>query len=183
MKTRKKPILAMSGQDKARFYSKIRQGTPDECHEWTACLDSGGYGLFRVGAYDTMAKAPRVAYMLHHNIELPPRDAYAKTFVLHTCDNRKCCNPAHLYLGTNQDNMDDMNSKGRGVFVGNPPVLPGEANGRAILCEADVRWIRAFCATKANRSEAVRKQLSERFGISFNSIRDVIDGRSWRHIV
>lgn len=170
----KKPLLAMSDKDKARFYSKIRPGAPDECHEWTASCSIGGYGRFGT-APGTMVYAHRVAYMLHHHVELPPRDPYSKTFVLHTCDNPKCCNPAHLYLGTAQNNTNDMKRRGRSLI--------GEASGSAILSEDDVRSIRAFYAVKANRGALGREYLSQRYGISFNSIGDITGGRSWKHVV
>jgi hypothetical protein len=73
-----------------------------ECWLWTASLFVGGYGRF--GAQ----RAHRVSWELHHG-EVPEG-----LFVLHRCDNPRCVNPGHLFLGTQTDNMRDMWAKRRG---------------------------------------------------------------------
>ncbi len=192
MKKRLKPILSMSGSDIDRFYSKIDTRSPDDCHNWTACISTGGYGLFRVGCYDAMIHAHRVAYMLHHQVELPEDHGKSDTCVLHTCDNRRCCNPAHLWLGSRADNTKDCAAKGRIVTNpdNKPPVGVGEKNGRAILTEDDVRYIRrahAECPlgtrwTPNNSRTALLERLASQFGLSKTSIRDITGRRSWKHV-
>lgn len=89
-----------------RFWSKVKMGEPDECWEWQAYFRGGGYGGFQW--LGKPWKSHRVAWILT-NGEVPDG-----LWVLHTCDNPACCNPAHLWLGTRSDNVRDMCAKGRG---------------------------------------------------------------------
>jgi hypothetical protein len=88
-----------------RFFSKLGEETETGCRLWQAGKFSDGYGCFHIGkvAY----KANRVAYMIYHG-HLP-----VDLMVLHTCDTPECCAKQHLFLGTHQDNIDDMVKKGR----------------------------------------------------------------------
>ena len=89
----------------ARFWPKVdRSGGLGACWPWTGATGDRGYGHFWDGA--RYRHASRVAWILTHEDPGP-------LFVLHRCDNPPCCNPAHLFLGTHQDNMDDMTEKGR----------------------------------------------------------------------
>lgn len=91
-----------------RFWSKARK--TDGCWVWLAGKDKDGYGNFSVGQRATArpVRAHRVAWELTHG-SIPDG-----LFVLHECDNPPCVRPDHLFLGTNQNNMDDMVAKGRG---------------------------------------------------------------------
>jgi len=89
-----------------RFWSKVdKSGGPDECWPWTAALSNTGYGQFMLDYQPQQAH--RIAWYLIHG--LIPKGKW----VLHHCDNKVCCNPAHLFLGTQSDNMIDMVMKGR----------------------------------------------------------------------
>ena len=99
--------------------------------------------------------------------------------VCHKCDNRKCINPDHLFLGSRFDNMQDMIAKGRAKFVGflspnfkGPRPKKGEENGRAVLNSALVEKIRAVCG-KTNKSIAAE------FGVSPATIQRVRTGANW----
>jgi len=179
-----KPVLAMSESDKRRFYSKIQPSTTTDCHLWTAAKDTSGYGLFRVGPWQSMVHAHRIAYMLHHNVELPDsRSGDSKTCVLHTCDVRTCCKPAHLWLGSRDDNTKDCARKGRIVTNpdNKPPRLIGERHPRAKVTEADVQYIRSVMA-EFGTSPTTRKELAAMFNLSTYSIEDIARRRSWKHI-
>lgn len=89
-----------------RFWKRVNRGHAGECWPWGRTLSKSGYGLISRGGVSV--RAHRVAYELHHGAA-PPADK----IVCHSCDNPPCCNPAHLFLGTHQDNHDDMVRKGR----------------------------------------------------------------------
>lgn len=88
-----------------RFAEKYRVNAQTGCWEWTAERNRKGYGIFWRNA--SMTGAHRASYELHVG---PIPDGL---HVLHRCDNPPCVNPAHLFLGTNQDNVDDRQRKGR----------------------------------------------------------------------
>jgi hypothetical protein len=139
---------------------------PGGCHVWIGTLDREGYG--RVFHSGTMRGAHRVAYEMAHGPigALPKADARG-TCVCHRCDNRRCVNPDHLFLGTHADNMRDMARKGRHAM----PSTAGERNGNAKLSAGDVSAIRD--------SDAPSKALAERFKVSACTIRHVRRGYSW----
>lgn len=89
-----------------RFWSKVNKGSPEDCWEWTGARLPWGYGRMQKNGH--LVGSHCVAY------ELAYGSVPKGYFVLHKCDNPPCCNPSHLFLGTNQDNMNDMISKGRG---------------------------------------------------------------------
>lgn len=104
-----------STETAARFWAKVnKEGSVrplagDRCWEWTAGMLPSGYGTFRLSRPRRRPYAHRFSYELHAG-PIPPG-----MFVCHSCDNPPCVNPAHLFLGTVQDNVDDMKAKGRGV--------------------------------------------------------------------
>ena len=88
-----------------RFWSKVHVGLPEECWEWQANTGRG-YGMFWFG------KTPIVAHRASWMMLRGPIPEGMN--VLHKCDNRKCVNPNHLFIGTQSDNVQDMLQKGRG---------------------------------------------------------------------
>lgn len=89
-----------------RFWPKVDVQGLDECWPWLGGVNDG-YGLAYIG--DNKHKAAhRLAFELWWSVTLP-----SWLHVLHTCDNPPCCNPAHLWLGTNADNVRDRDAKGR----------------------------------------------------------------------
>ncbi len=89
-----------------RFRKFVR--VSDGCHEWTSVIRHDGYGSFWVSGRGKQM-AHRVAYEIAHGPIPEGR------LVLHRCDNRKCVNPVHLYLGSQKDNGRDMDERGRRV--------------------------------------------------------------------
>lgn len=133
-----------------RFFQKVVKEV-DGCWNWTAST-YGKYGQFNPG--EGITSSHRFSWM-HHNGEIPQG-----LFVLHKCDNPICVNPNHLFLGTHQDNMDDMMNKGRGL-TGRPmteetktrllAVLIGNKNclGRKLSDETKAKISKSCAGRKA----------------------------------
>ncbi len=92
-----------------RFWQKVKRCGDDECWLWQAVTNQDGYGLVRYPGRPHMMGAHRASWLLHNG------DVPADLEVLHRCDNPPCVNPAHLWLGTQVDNIHDMCAKGRHV--------------------------------------------------------------------
>ena len=144
-----------------RFWEKVQRGAPDQCWPWLATTCQG-YGHFKVGS--KIKKAHRLAYEEVHG---PIPD---NMIVMHTCDNRRCVNVSHLMLGTLGDNNRDRDRKGRQV------AMRGEAHGMSKLRQEQAAEIAAL-RNETNRS--IRK-LADKFGVSANTVRDVMMGRTWK---
>lgn len=95
-----------SPKDIKRFWSKVGiTDNPDECWLWMRGLTTGGYGAFYANGKNHIASVTAWEII---NGEKPP-----KMVVCHKCDNPRCCNPSHLFIGTQSDNMLDRERKGR----------------------------------------------------------------------
>jgi hypothetical protein len=92
------------GRDE-RFLARIQKGAADDCWPWMGRLDPNGYG--RIDRDRKPRLAHRIAFFLAN------QNADQSFVVCHSCDNPRCCNPAHLWLGTQIDNVNDMIAKGR----------------------------------------------------------------------
>ncbi len=149
-----------------RFWSKILTGDINECWVCVATsIDNGGYGHFYANGDDIYAH--RFSFQLFHN-----RLIQDGLFILHSCDNPSCVNPHHLKEGTQQENVTDRENKGRG----NQP--KGENQYLAILKEFQVKEIRA----KYEKGQITQKQLANDYGVNYNTIFNIINRRSWKHI-
>lgn len=91
-----------------RFWAKVSRKDENECWEWTKTRVGAGYGLTSVFLDGTRYTANRLAWAIANDQPVP-----AGMYVLHHCDNPSCCNPAHLYLGSQKENMRDMYQRGR----------------------------------------------------------------------
>jgi hypothetical protein len=151
-----------------RFWSRCRK--TDGCWEWQAPCDSKGYGRF---CWDGKPiRASRMAWLLTHGT-IPSGKC-----VCHSCDNRKCVRPSHLWLGTNRENLQDCARKGRHKFQRYPETIPrGEQRLTAKLTDAAVIEIRQLRATGMQT-----KALAERFGVDKSNVRRIVRGETWKHV-
>jgi len=133
--------------------------TDSGCWKYTGGLNGRGYGNIWVDG--TTRSAHVVSYELHKG-PIP-----AGMNVCHSCDNKKCINPRHLFLGTTQDNIDDMIAKGRDGFK-------RERNGRALLTEEDVVAVREML-----RQNKTQQYIADQYNVSRGTISAIGTGRNW----
>lgn len=125
--------------------------------------DGNGYGKLKVpGGYTV--RAHRFAYFLANGTDP------GELMVCHRCDNPPCCNPAHLFLGTNQDNQRDCESKGRRAKRDQS----GPKNGNAKLTPEQVEAIRGLIRLGWNNSRIARS-----YGVTHQLISRIRRGRAW----
>ena len=98
-------------------------------------------------------------------------------FVCHSCDNPRCCNPAHLWLGSNSDNQIDSVNKGRSGF-NRPQSKLGEAHHSSKLTTIQVSTIRELYAGGGYS----QSQLASQFGVRQTMISKIVTRQSWKHI-
>lgn len=154
----------------ARFWALVDKRGPDECWNWKTRGHSFGYGkLHRAdenGSREVLAH--RASW------ELANGPITGGLHVLHKCDNPRCVNPAHLFLGTQTENNADRARKGRTVI----PHRRGEENNKAKLKAEQVLEIR-------RRYEAGGisiRQLAREYGVTFAPIQLILSGKTWRHL-
>ena len=146
-----------------RFWSKVDRSTDDRCWPWRGGYfrrgnGSPSYGAFSIGR--RMGRAHRVAYELTFG-SIPQGMA-----VCHACDNPACCNPNHLWLGTNADNVRDRDGKDRAAR--------GERAGTAKLTAAQVAAILS--------DPREQREIARDYGISKSTVGNIRRGEGWSHI-
>lgn len=145
------------------FWSKVDVRAPRKCWPWRAGCDDYGYGSFKLGG--KTERAPRVAFLLR-NGRLP-------RFACHTCDNPKCCNPGHIFDGTQADNLFDMHEKGRRKYT-----IVGEKHPRSVLNGVKVRRMRQ----EYESSGISLRALAHKYKCGYSTAERVIRRKSWKHI-
>lgn len=140
------------------------------CWDWKGEKSPAGYGMFELREILGSRRrysAHRFSYELHYgNI---PNGAV----ICHSCDNPKCCNPVHLFAGTQQDNIVDASRKGR--------LATGDRSPTAKLTDEIVRRIRVEYSPQRG-SGCGQRSLAKKYGVSRNAIRDLLYGNTWRHV-
>lgn len=135
----------------------------DQCWKWKGSW-SGGYPQLNVNKKNI--KAHRASYLINVN-EIPNR-----MLVLHKCDNRECCNPDHLFIGTQKDNMRDMINKGRSNNV------RGEECSFSKLKINDVLKIKLMI-----KNGILLSNICKIYNVSHTLIRKIKNNKVWKHII
>jgi hypothetical protein len=156
-------------KERIKYKSIVNKETG--CWEWQGTLDKGGYGTISINNHPQRVHRASFEAFVH---KIVPKSLQ----VLHECDNRKCVNPEHLFLGNHQDNMDDMTSKKRHCF--------GEKRIGAKLTDKKVREIKkAFKKFVPFDIIGFSQQcgvLAEKYNVSGKLIRNIYHGKAWKHI-
>lgn len=178
--------------DEERFWSNVDRRGPNECWPWLLSKGNHGHGSTTFRGVHTSAN--HVAFMLGGGVFTEE-----KPFACHSCDNPPCCNPSHLWAGSQRDNMADRDLKGRqargdrqglrvhperaargnrnGKFTHPEKTPRGENNGWAKLTKADVIKIRAA----AERGDFLRV-IASRFNIGTSQTHNIVKRKQWRHV-
>lgn len=163
-------LMNLAPRRLARFINNLVKKTrkaPSGCIEWTGSLNWAGYGKIQVRfakGHNSYLKAHRMSYSLF--VDSIPDGL----FVLHKCDNPKCVNPLHLFLGTQQANMADKVSKVRH--------LRGEDSPHATMTEAQVKEARALWVPR----KVTCRQIAERLGVGVAAVQHAVAGDRWQHV-
>ncbi len=153
--------LHLTDEDLERFREKVKV-QPSGCHEWQGAIGDSGYGQFfySSGTYKGTRniRAHRVAYIIATGETLTSKD-----YICHTCDNRRCVNPEHLFKGDARINAHDAIEKGR-----HPSAKLGKKDVERMYQEYD--------------KGATVKELSKRFGVHDRTVRNIVAGRSYKNL-
>ena len=143
-----------------RFWAQVNK--TDNCWNWDGSIQKGGYGTIELN--HKSLKAHRVSYWIHYG-EIPEG-----MYVCHKCDNRKCVNPEHLFIGTHADNLADAALKGR--------MIHGSNSYWSKLSENYVFFIRESLRNKKHTGI----ELAKKFGVFHSTIYNANKGKTWRHV-
>lgn len=160
-----------------RFLKKFYINEDNECWEWNSASRGNGYGCMKIDG--KTIDSHRVSYVLYVG------DIEDDLLICHKCDNRKCVNPKHLFIGTKLDNNRDMFNKGRGCS--------GNRNGARLHPEM-VRRGENVHLSKLKEFEVENilieyyflkikpKIIYKKYNISKSNIYDILRGKTWKHV-
>ncbi len=135
-----------------------------DCWEYKKRINPNGYGLIKT-RYGNK-NASRAAWMAWKG------EITKGLFVLHKCDNRLCINPDHLFLGTHQDNMNDMMQKNR------QNKRPGEKHHTSIFMDEDIVEIRRLW----DSGENTQASIARKYNAGIATIHNIVKRKTWKHI-
>ncbi len=147
---------------KTRLFNKVKK--TKGCWIWTGCEASKGYGQIQIGRGTGAKLVHRVSY------ELAYGQFDKKLCVLHKCDNPPCVRPSHLFLGTRNDNNQDMIKKGRNA--------KGSKQFHSKLTERGVERMRGLWGLGCFSQKGIAKL----FGVSVPTVSEVVNRKTWRHV-
>ncbi len=147
-----------------RFKEKVGKPDNNNCMNWLGSINSHGYG--NTWYNGKVVGSHIVAYILAYG--KIPKDKW----VLHKCDNKRCVNKDHLFLGSRQDNINDMINKYGSEKISNY----GEKNGNSKLTEKDIDEIRNIYVTDKMSMD----KIAENYNVSKTNISDIINNKIWK---
>lgn len=158
-------IIALSEHIERKFWESVLVKELDECWEWRGSKDQDGYGKLHItkAGQELNLRSHRISYEIHFGSI--PEDM----LVCHKCDNPPCCNPKHLFLGTNQDNITDKIKKNRGTH--------GENHPSSKLTWRDVLKIR--CLYEQNPNVNI-SHLARIYGVSRMTMKHAMISKTWK---
>ena len=165
-----KPIPTLTPEQIARFWANVNRRGPNECWEWRGASDERGYGRVQF--------RPHGLFLPHRVAFAMDRTASWDLLTLHRCDNPRCCNPSHLFLGTQQDSMTDMCKKGRHKSPIIPKVPRGDDHYNAKLTSVAVVALRKL--KEPGKDDLLR--IGQEYRVSQITIQDALKSRTWKHI-
>jgi hypothetical protein len=142
------------------------------CWIYSGATNDAGYGIVGTGGRGMPNdRAHRITYR-HFCGEIPNG-----MFVCHTCDVPSCCNPDHLFLGTNLDNVKDMIRKGRNSLPPRNPHVVGSVHPGAKVNEDQVIEMRELY-----RKGWTQQALSVKYGVVRQTISKIVNNKRFKHV-
>lgn len=156
------------------LWSKVDRKGADDCWPWKGYVNKGGYGRTWINGKGYYAH--RVIFNLYHSGKLPfeaPENKLGEGFLRHKCDNPICCNPGHLLLGTQQDNIDDKVRRGRqhqwGGGIGSP---------RAKLSAEQVTELR-----RKKGAGVTTKELMKEYDLGKATVNQIVSRKAYKDVL
>jgi hypothetical protein len=160
-------IIVVAPQTPESFWARVKK--TNGCWEWQGKCNVEGYGKLRW--HGKLYRAHRIAAWLSGLVETPRGPSgIADTFILHRCDNRRCCNPEHFFLGSQSDNAKDAYVKNR--------LAKGEHVGTAKLTNIQADEIRKEYA----KGYRFQKDIAKEYGVSQSVVCNITRRRTYRNI-
>ncbi len=147
-----------------RFWKRTQRKSAEECWPWIGA-NRNGYGALK--HQRKVISAHVVSFVIHGGTLEDGK------IITHTCDNRICCNPSHLVLGTPTTNVVEMHQR-RAI-----PVAHGSECYNSLLDDNLVRQIRAYSSSGNGHGVA---DTARHFGVSFHAVKGVLSGKNWKHV-
>jgi hypothetical protein len=189
--TRAQKEIKLTPKQECNFWKKVDKNGPTmpnmdtPCWIWIAYKTKHGYGMFSC-CNGKMITSHRVSWVIS-NGQIDNDDSYHGTCVCHQCDNPACCNPKHLFLGTQGDNARDRENKNRGNHAKGDSngsrkyperLMRGDSHSSAKLSSTQVIEIRA----RYEAGGVFHRELAAEFGVSRSLITNITERRCWKHI-
>ena len=147
---------------KERILSNIWIYSETGCWEWQGCKTKDGYGVIKIKG--RTKRVHRIAYRIFNG------DFDPSLCICHKCDNPSCCNPNHLFVGTQKDNIRDMVAKGRSN--------KGEKNPLSKLTKEDIFDIRRLYRI----GNLTQQEIADKFGVNQQTISKIVNRKNWKHL-